>query len=1416
MKTKALILFLFLLAALPAFAQTTSVSGTIADSNGQAFNNGTWSAKLIGPPGYSGVFFSAGVQLTQAQTNQSGSLSSAGAISLTVVPNNLITITGGPSNATQWQFTSCPASSSNCYTNALTITGSTYSVTGNIVAPPITVYAVANIILAAYTDAEVTGPVEGSTYWNITSAALRTYHSGAWVTSGGGGGSGVTSVTGTSPISVATGTTTPVISLNGAAVPSVFTATSPFIDPRNTAYGSCKGDGTDTSTAATACWQAAEAAMQASGGSIICVAGTSWTLNRVQVNNFDTIRGTGDASETGCQITPATDAAFVQANPTSVENLITITDISFTGGSYVIDFPLVNGMDLERLVFYNYSECAISLVGGERHTIKEITTAHTSVNGLATLCTGNYHNSLFAASLSQANSNGSARTVVEHMHEFGSLTAAGFSEQWLWLGSANTNVGDGTGPVSDNAVTDITCGYSCTTGVMQFGNVYNSIFNIVDTDHVATSGSPEAIGINIVGAFQSSHIFAYTPAFNTNSMTENMFIGFMGGGGDVKPSTIEDCIFNPSADNVSTFGLVFGSGSPSLQIGALIGISGAVYTQGAPASYQFSIIGSNITPTNLPSNGSGQFVSLYDNNSLFVGTTISNNSFFTNPSNGNAALTPIASVEFHNGRNSSGGLGGGDINADIAFQWAGSGGGLRNWITSWHAAASTGSQLNFYINTSSSVGGSSAPGTGNTLGLTIGTTGITTPGVTDSALTSGDCVQAGTGGILTSASSACGSGGGTPAFPITVTGGVSGAVPCFTSTTVEAAGTLLPAGDFVLGGGAGVCPTATFSLVPVANGGTGLATQTSNVIYKGNGTSAEAVSSLSDNGTTVSTSEPASFGASVSTTSDGTHPSSVQLAGNTTLPTLTTNTVTILGPPSATPTAWSLQVPTAIPATTDLFSCVVTGTNCLLTDTGIPATAAGFNTTIATLTGCSTATYVYTPQAADCVAPSAASLSFPLTVSGTTTSGGIPYFSSTTALTSSALLASNGIVLGGGAGTAPKTTADITTDGTSKITLGASGTAGDFIVYPASGNFTTTWGSAATASNTILGFAAVPVTTDIIDCVVSSTTCTLTDSGITVANVVTPSSTNTFTNKSISLAQINSGLTSGGVFCATSTTVPAFTAALTVNVMPKGGGAGACPTNSTVTDNGTTVSTTEPFAATSVATGTSPPTCAVGTGGAICENEGTAATAVAAVDDLHADSTAHAEMVNNNNTGEMVLSRVPCANATVTTVAASSTTFQLLGACTLAANTMNVVGHTLKVFMAGVYSNVVTSAPTVTLGVKLCTVSGCGSGTVISPCSIVSTATSATAVTNLAANLTCNIMTQTAGASSAYEAHGNMAIDLGATNLVADSVFADTNTATVGTIDSTGQLFLQLFVTFSAASTSNSFSERELVVELVN
>lgn len=69
-------------------------------------------------------------------------------------------------------------------------------------------------------------------------------------------------------------------------------------------------------------------------------------------------------------------------------------------------------------------------------------------------------------------------------------------------------------------------------------------------------------------------------------------------------------------------------------------------------------------------------------------------------------------------------------------------------------------------------------------------------------LTSG-CSGTVSSGVL---SVTCTGSGGSTAFPVTVTGGVSGAVPYFSNTTTESAGALLATNALVFGGGSGAAP----------------------------------------------------------------------------------------------------------------------------------------------------------------------------------------------------------------------------------------------------------------------------------------------------------------------------------------------------------------------------------------------------------------------------------------------------------------------------------------------------------------------------------------------------------------------------------------------------------------------------------
>ena len=168
-----------------------------------------------------------------------------------------------------------------------------------------------------------------------------------------------------------------------------------------------------------------------------------------------------------------------------------------------------------------------------------------------------------------------------------------------------------------------------------------------------------------------------------------------------------------------------------------------------------------------------------------------------------------------------------------------------------------------------------------------------------------------------------------------------------------------------------------------------------------------------------------------------------------------------------------------------------------------------------------------------------------LTVAGT--SGGIPYFSGTTSWASSGLLASNALMVGGGAATAPSTV----TTGTGVVTaLGVNtGSSGAFVVYsgalgtPSSGTVTNLTGTASININGTVG--ATTASTGAFTTLTTSSTVTLnggTANGVAYLNgskVVTSGSALTFDGTALGV--------SGTVNDALSVTSTATTTALKLN-----------------------------------------------------------------------------------------------------------------------------------------------------------------------------------------------------------------------------------------------------------------------------
>jgi hypothetical protein len=154
---------------------------------------------------------------------------------------------------------------------------------------------------------------------------------------------------------------------------------------------------------------------------------------------------------------------------------------------------------------------------------------------------------------------------------------------------------------------------------------------------------------------------------------------------------------------------------------------------------------------------------------------------------------------------------------------------------------------------------------------------------------------------------------------------------------------------------------------------------------------------------------------------------------------------------------------------------------------------------------------------------------------------------------------------------------------------------------------------------------------------------------------------------------------------------------LTAGVLPKATSSTAIG-NSSITDNGTTVSTTEPFSALSLASGASSPACTIGTAGIWCAGEGSAGTNVSASALMYPDNSAHEYRAftsgTTSNPGLMIRAQPLSIRSTGLTAAVSTATL-----CAAAAGACNVSG-TYQVHLALYQSGTACTANT-TAGVSV-------------------------------------------------------------------------------------------------------------------
>lgn len=172
--SRYLLLLLFFCTYLSA--QTTSISATVTDSDGQTWNNGIYTLQFIPNPSQPNlsIYNINGVPLDQSLLLQKGVLSNIGVLStISIYDNTLVSPVGS-----SWQLTLCPQASVQCSVlPSLVIQGTSMDLSSFVdinIKPPRFPASGANQY--GYLDVEISPiPLPGGFYYNVTNPCIRVY-----------------------------------------------------------------------------------------------------------------------------------------------------------------------------------------------------------------------------------------------------------------------------------------------------------------------------------------------------------------------------------------------------------------------------------------------------------------------------------------------------------------------------------------------------------------------------------------------------------------------------------------------------------------------------------------------------------------------------------------------------------------------------------------------------------------------------------------------------------------------------------------------------------------------------------------------------------------------------------------------------------------------------------------------------------------------------------------------------------------------------------------------------------------------------------------------------------------------------------------------------------------------------------------